>query len=776
MTTSSRTSRRSSPPLWLIEGLDLLRRRRVALLSVIVGVVLVGVVIAVVAPGVLPPRAVVGAAVGFAAILLGIAVAVGLDATDPMIRGPRHVQAAGGEVVAILPDEASTDDARGLAGSVQDARQHGGPLLLGMAAAGRDPGGTLAWTDALAAALAEDGRSVLRIDLATGWSEPPGLAEVVNDGVKLTRAVDFDREIKLAWLGAGRSQAEALSALRDLPSRLPRDLDVLLVALPTAASRKVLQSVISLEHVLVVAERDRTPRVDLIAGLNALGSVGVRAQVVLLDDPTARAVGLGDSAADERAASPPRDPGLATEDAPSHGGIPTSGEAPARDETPPAEAVPARDEGPADASPVPRPVDVRHDEVPSASGTPADPDVPAEPEPTAAPGVPAEAGVPAEPRAQAEPGVPAEPETPAAPEPVAESDAAAVPEAPAAPEPVAPPPETAPTTPDGSAWRAHAPDAPASTEAPMAGPPDAPDVPASTATPMARPPDAPDVSASTETPMAGRNDDASTSEPTAADPPETDVSSVFGGSGTRPRRSDRHAGSQRRRRRRDREDDASPPEPTYSTIRLIPGSAGGGTSPSTPSTPAEPPSSAPSPAGDGVPPDLEGAPSGPRAPSVLDAAAEANAIVHTEVEPSASDDTAPAPAAGAPDPAAGAPDPAAGAPDHAAGAPAPDAGAPTSVDPVDAAEPARSADAADPAGTERDDPTDELPRVTSPFDPQEHSPSDPQGHSTSDPQDDDALRTTAQLAILAEDLELREDDEVAAEATQGDTRQGERPR
>ncbi len=742
MATSSRMSRRSSPPLWLIEGLDLLRRRRVALLSVIVGVVLVGVAIAVVAPGVLPPRAVVGAAVGFAAILLGIAVAVGLDATDPMIRGPRHVQAAGGEVVAILPDEASTDDARGLAGSVQDARQHGGPLLLGMAAAGRDPGGTLAWTDALAAALAEDGRSVLRIDLATGWSEPPGLAEVVNDGVKLTRAVDFDREIKLAWLGAGRSQAEALSALRDLPSRLPRDLDVLLVALPTAASRKVLQSVISLEHVLVVAERDRTPRVDLIAGLNALGSVGVRAQVVLLDDPTARAVGLGDSAADERAASPPRDPGLATEDAPSHGGIPTSGEAPARDETPPAEAVPARDEGPADASPVPRPVDVRHDEVPSASGTPADPDVPAEPEPTAAPGVPAEAGVPAEPRAQAEPGVPAEPETPAAPEPVAESDAAAVPEAPAAPEPVAPPPETAPTTPDGSAWRADAPDAPASTE----------------------------------TPMAGRNDDASTSDPTAADPPDTDASSVFGGSGTRPRRSDRHAGSQRRRRRRDREDDASPPEPTYSTIRLIPGSAGGGTSPSTPSTPAEPPSSAPSPAGDGVPPDLEGAPSGPRAPSVLDAAAEANAIVHTEVEPSASDDTAPAPAAGAPDPAAGAPDPAAGAPDHAAGAPAPDAGAPTSVDPVDAAEPARSADAADPAGTERDDPTDELPRVTSPFDPQEHSPSDLQDHSTSDPQDDDALRTTAQLAILAEDLELREDDEVAAEATQGDTRQGERPR
>ncbi|MFP4312477.1 MAG: hypothetical protein ACLFS9_10935, partial [Nitriliruptoraceae bacterium] len=86
---------------------------------------------------------------------------------------------------------------------------------------------------------------------------------------------------------AGRDHAAALAALTELPARLPRDLDILLVALPTATSRAVVAAATALDHVLVVAERDRTSRVDLIASLEALSAAGTQAQVVLLDTPTA---------------------------------------------------------------------------------------------------------------------------------------------------------------------------------------------------------------------------------------------------------------------------------------------------------------------------------------------------------------------------------------------------------------------------------------------------------------------------------------------------------
>src|SRR5690554_442884 len=99
----------------------------------------------------------------------------------------------------------------------------------------------------------------------------------------------------------------------ELPARLPRDLDVLLVALPTAASRPSIRAATSLDHVLVVAERDVTSRVDLIAGLDALEAVGLDAQVVLLDDVTTA-----------RLAPTPTDPepGVVVDDPVTEGGDP----------------------------------------------------------------------------------------------------------------------------------------------------------------------------------------------------------------------------------------------------------------------------------------------------------------------------------------------------------------------------------------------------------------------------------------------------------------------
>jgi hypothetical protein len=286
---SSPRPRRPRTPLWVIEGLDITRRRAMPLRIVAGAVCVVGLALAILVPDLVPPTPLVGAAVALAALLLGLAAAVAVDAADLTVRGPRHVRAAGGELVAILPTQPDADEAAPLAEAVLEAREGDGKrLLLGLAAAGRDARRCSAWTDALAVALARTGASVLRVDLASGRSERPGLVEVVREGRKLPSVVTFEDQLRLARVGAGRDHAGALEVLPTLPARLPRDLDVLLVALPTAASRQVVAATRALDHVLVVAERDTTSRVDLIAGLDALEAAGIAAQVALLDDRTAR--------------------------------------------------------------------------------------------------------------------------------------------------------------------------------------------------------------------------------------------------------------------------------------------------------------------------------------------------------------------------------------------------------------------------------------------------------------------------------------------------------
>ncbi|TVP69478.1 MAG: hypothetical protein EA340_07165, partial [Nitriliruptor sp.] len=282
-----RADRPSHPPLWLVEGLDIVSRKWV-LLAVVTAVVLaLGAIVAMVLPQVVPPTPAVGAAIGLAGLLLGLAAAVASDATDLVVRGPRHVAAAGGELVAVLPRDPSVAAAGPLASAVLEVREPGVPLLLAFATASRDARRSSAWTDAIARSLVAEGVGVLRVDLASGRSEHPGLVEVVRDGTRLADTVTFEPGVKLAQLSAGRDHADALAALTELPGRLPRDLDIMLVSLPTAASRSVVAAAAALDHVLIIVERDRTSRVDLIASLDALEAAGTHAQVVLLDTSTA---------------------------------------------------------------------------------------------------------------------------------------------------------------------------------------------------------------------------------------------------------------------------------------------------------------------------------------------------------------------------------------------------------------------------------------------------------------------------------------------------------
>jgi hypothetical protein len=283
----TRSPRSSHPPLWLVEGLDILQRKAIPFGITVAVVVLGAALLALVAPGLLPATPAIGATIGVAALLLGVAVAVATDASDLTVRGPRHVAAAGGELVAVLPRDPSVAAAGPLATAIVEVRDPGSPLLLAFATASRDARRANAWTEAIARALVADGCGVLRVDLASGRSEQPGLVEVVRDGQRLADVVTFQPGMKLAEMTAGRDHTDALAALTELPARLPRDLDILLVSLPTAANRGVVAAATALDHVLVVVERDRTSRVDLIASLDALGAAGTQAQVVLLDTQTA---------------------------------------------------------------------------------------------------------------------------------------------------------------------------------------------------------------------------------------------------------------------------------------------------------------------------------------------------------------------------------------------------------------------------------------------------------------------------------------------------------
>ena len=311
---STPSSPRSRRPLWLVEGLDIAEQRRLVIVVVTSLLAAIGVVVALLAPGIVPPTPLVGAAVGLAALLLGYAAAVAVDAADLTVTGPRHVRAAGAELVAIVPCEPTVADARPLAEAVLDAREGDERVLLGLAATGRTTGTVAAWTRQLGVALAEQGVSVLTVDLASGRSEQPGLHEVLEEGRRIGTVADIDEDLLLAHVGAGGDLRQALAGLTDLPARLPTDLDVLLVALPTAASREVVRAAGALDHLLLVAERGATARVDLIAALDALERSEVPTQAVLVDDVTvSRLMGpdVAGGGAGWSATSPPPDTAVA---------------------------------------------------------------------------------------------------------------------------------------------------------------------------------------------------------------------------------------------------------------------------------------------------------------------------------------------------------------------------------------------------------------------------------------------------------------------------------
>ena len=281
---------RALPPLWSVELLDVLGRR--GRLAVVVASALTGLALAAaaIAPAVVPPLALVGVLVAITALAVGMALALALDALDVRIRGPRHVRSSGGELVALLPEIATASDARDLAIAVRAVQVPGTTLHLGLAPVGEDLTSCAAWTRALAESLADGGASVLLVDIATGSTDGPGVVEVVRERLPLSDVVIYDDVRSLAVVGPGSDRMQALQALVTLPTVLPSDVDVLLVALPPIVTRSAVNASRVLDQVLFVAEANLSSRVELMASLDALRVAGCSPQVVLVDAGTYRAL------------------------------------------------------------------------------------------------------------------------------------------------------------------------------------------------------------------------------------------------------------------------------------------------------------------------------------------------------------------------------------------------------------------------------------------------------------------------------------------------------
>ena len=281
---------RALPPLWSVELLDVLGRR--GRLAVVVAATLTGLALAAAAtaPAVVPPLALVGVLVAITAIAVGMALALALDALDVRIRGPRHVRSSGGELVALLPEIATASDVRDLAIAVRAVQVPGTTLHLGLAPVGEDLTSCAAWTRALAESLADGGASVLLVDIANGATDGPGITEVVRERTPLSDVVIYDDVRSLAVVGPGSDRMQALQALVTLPTVLPSDVDVLLVALPPIVTRSAVNASRVLDQVLFVAEANLSSRVELMASLDALRVAGCSPQVVLVDAGTYRAL------------------------------------------------------------------------------------------------------------------------------------------------------------------------------------------------------------------------------------------------------------------------------------------------------------------------------------------------------------------------------------------------------------------------------------------------------------------------------------------------------
>lgn len=323
-------------------------------------VVLLALLVALVAPGLLPANVLTGALVGVLAVLAAVAAAVALDGRDPVLRGPRHLRRDGHTVLARMAGADAVRHGAPVLTALErrlDGRGHHSVVLTGT---GTDPS---ALAVALGRGAAADGHTALVIDLRAQVA--PGVADVGAGTVRLGEAAQLADDRPYAWIGAGVDREAAAEAAAAVARRPPRDLELLLVVAPEAATHvpAVLQAC---ERTVLLVDADAQQRSMVSARMEALERAGGRPEAVVVGG-----LRVGDDHGGEidtaaPAAHAPSDAAPATASA----AAAATATAPAADEPTTEPAVPPSPE------PAPGP------EPPPTVPEPADPE---EPEPSPAP-------------------------------------------------------------------------------------------------------------------------------------------------------------------------------------------------------------------------------------------------------------------------------------------------------------------------------------------------------------------------------------------------------
>lgn len=255
---------------------ELLHLQRPAAAVAAAAVVLFALLVTLVAPGVLPANVVTGLVVGVLALLAAGAAAVVLDGRDPILRGPRHLRRDGHAVLARMAGPDPVQHGGPVLAAIErrlEGREHFGLVLTGT---GSDPS-ELAVTLGRAAAAA--GHTALVIDLRAPGA--PGVADVGEGTVRLGEAARLADDRPYAWIGAGVDRAAAARAAAGVARRPPRDLKLLLVVAPDAATHvpEVLQAC---DRTVLLVAADTQQRAMVTARLDALERAGGHPEAIVV--------------------------------------------------------------------------------------------------------------------------------------------------------------------------------------------------------------------------------------------------------------------------------------------------------------------------------------------------------------------------------------------------------------------------------------------------------------------------------------------------------------
>jgi hypothetical protein len=198
---------------------------------VLVGVAAVAVpalVVTLIAPALVASTFVVGAIVGILGLGAGLAMALVVDGSDPVLRGPRHLRRGGVPVLGWLRTATVTGDSDVLDTVARRVQSTGRTRLLLVDADG-DGGGDL---QAIGRSLTEEaaGRGItsLLIDLRD-LGGPSGIADVHAGRLKLGEAAVIAKGRPCAVIGAGGAPQAAAEAAIALIERPPSDLQLMVV-------------------------------------------------------------------------------------------------------------------------------------------------------------------------------------------------------------------------------------------------------------------------------------------------------------------------------------------------------------------------------------------------------------------------------------------------------------------------------------------------------------------------------------------------------------------